>query len=86
MGQPGSKRGGNGHNSHPCASQMARDHFWENAFWTLFLPHFGPEMAHFQDFLDFGWASRGQNGPKMTSFHLFVHHEWSRIIFGKTRF
>ena len=82
MGQPGSKRGGNGLNSHPCASQMAR----ENACWTLFCPTFGTKWAHFHAFLDFGWANRGENGAKMTSFHLFVHPKWSNIIFGKKRF
>ena len=29
------------------------------------------------------WA---QNGLKMGSFHPFVHHKWSRMFFGKTRF
>ena len=52
----------------------------------LFCPTFGTKLAHFQAFLDFGWANRGQNGRKMTSFHLFVHPKWSNIIFGKTRF
>ena len=26
------------------------------------------------------------NGPKMGSFHLFVHPRWCRIILGKTHF
>ena len=82
MGQAGSKRGGNGLNSHPCASQMARDHLWENTFWILCCPFFGTKMAHFQAFLDFGWANRGQNdlislvcAPQMVQ-----HHFWKNAF------
>ena len=65
---------------------MVQDHFWKNAFLNHFSPNFGPKAAPFQHILGFPWAKTRHHELEMGKKHLFEHPEWSRIIFGKTRF
>ena len=55
-----------------------------------FSPSFDPFLVVnqplFKAFWDFPWAKTRHHGLKMGPNHLFEHHKWSRIIFGKTRF
>ena len=51
-----------------------------------YLPTYLPKWRIFKAFWDFQWAKTRHHGLKMGQNHLFEHHKWSRIIFGKTRF
>ena len=61
--------------------------FLKKNIFDPFLTHFFvAKEPIFKIFCDFGVAKMACNGPKMGSFHLFGHPDWSRIIFGKNTF
>ena len=52
----------------------------------IFDPFLVPKRPIFKAFCDFGGAKMACNELNMSSFRLFVHPKWSRILFGNTHF